>query len=128
INVISKYKPKKYILDIDGKVYEREAFMISVANSPQYGNNAYIAPNASINDGVLDVCIVHKFPLYTLPMMFFHLFNKTAVQSVDVEMIPGNQMCIELEGKVTSHMDGELMDLVYKVDSELQGNGRKVIC
>ncbi len=55
INVISKYKPKKYILDIDGKVYEREAFMISVANSPQYGNNAYIAPNASINDGVLDV-------------------------------------------------------------------------
>lgn len=128
INVISKYKPKKYILDIDGKVYEREAFMISVANSPQYGNNAYIAPNASINDGVLDVCIVHKFPLYTLPMMIFHLFNKTADQSEYVEIIPGKKICIEQEGKAPVHLDGEPMDLGNKIDIEVQGNALKIIC
>lgn len=128
INVISKYKPKKYILDIDGKVYEREAFMISVANSPQYGNNAYIAPNASINDGVLDVCIVHKFPLYTLPMMIFHLFNKTADQSEYVEIIPGKKICIEQEGKAPLHLDGEPMDLGNKIDIEVQGNALKIIC
>ncbi|MEM8381765.1 hypothetical protein Q4R97_19225, partial [Morganella morganii] len=57
INVLSNYKPCTYKLTIDGVQYEREAFMISVANSPQYGNNAYIAPQASVNDGVLDVCI-----------------------------------------------------------------------
>src|SRR5690606_36596041 len=45
INVLKDYKPSKYRLTIDGVKYEREAFMISVANSPQYGNNAYIAPN-----------------------------------------------------------------------------------
>lgn len=128
INVISKYKPKKYVLDIDGKVYEREAFMISVANSPQYGNNAYIAPNASINDGVLDVCIVHKFPLYTLPMMIFHLFNKTADQSEYVEIIPGKKICIEQEGKAPLHLDGEPMDLGNKIDIEVQGNALKIIC
>ena len=128
INVISKYKPKKYTLNIDGKVYEREAFMISVANSPQYGNNAYIAPNASINDGVLDVCIVHKFPLYTLPMMIFHLFNKTADQSEYVEIIPGKKICIEQEGKAPLHLDGEPMDLGNKIDIEVQGNALKIIC
>ncbi|WP_313262018.1 diacylglycerol kinase family lipid kinase [Sphingobacterium sp.] len=128
INVISKYKPKKYTLNIDGKVYEREAFMISVANSPQYGNNAYIAPNASINDGLLDVCIVHKFPLYTLPMMIFHLFNKTADQSEYVEIIPGKKICIEQEGKAPLHLDGEPMDLGNKIDIEVQGNALKIIC
>lgn len=128
INVISNYKPKKYTLNIDGKVYEREAFMISVANSPQYGNNAYIAPNASINDGVLDVCIVHKFPLYTLPMMIFHLFNKTADQSEYVEIIPGKKICIEQEGKAPLHLDGEPMDLGNKIDIEVQGNALKIIC
>src|SRR5690606_22365274 len=86
---ISTYKPKKYALTIDGKTIEREAFMVSVANSPQYGNNAYVAPQASVTDGVLDVCIIHKFPLYTFPMMLFHLFNKTADQSEYVEIIPG---------------------------------------
>lgn len=128
INVLSKYKPKKYTLNIDGKIYEREAFMISVANSPQYGNNAYIAPNASINDGLLDVCIVHKFPLYTLPMMIFHLFNKTADQSEYVEIIPGKKICIEQEGKAPVHLDGEPMDLGNKINIEVEGNALNIIC
>jgi len=128
INVLSKYKPKKYNLNIDGKKYEREAFMISVANSPQYGNNAYIAPNASINDGLLDVCIVHKFPLYTLPMMIFHLFNKTADQSEYVEIIPGKAICIEQEGKAPVHLDGEPMDLGNKIEIKVHGNALKIIC
>jgi len=128
INVLSKYKPRKYSLKIDGKVYEREAFMVSVANSPQYGNNAYIAPNASINDGLLDVCIVHKFPLYILPMMIFHLFNKTADQSEYVEIIPGKEICIEQEGKAPVHLDGEPMDLGDKIDIKVQSNALKIIC
>ncbi|MCT1532409.1 diacylglycerol kinase family lipid kinase [Sphingobacterium daejeonense] len=128
INVLSKYKPRKYSLKIDGKVYEREAFMVSVANSPQYGNNAYIAPNASINDGLLDVCIVHKFPLYILPMMIFHLFNKTADQSEYVEIIPGKEICIEQEGNAPVHLDGEPMDLGDKIDIKVQSNALKIIC
>jgi YegS/Rv2252/BmrU family lipid kinase len=128
INVLSKYKPRKYSLKIDGKIYEREAFMVSVANSPQYVNNAYIAPNASINDGLLDVCIVHKFPLYILPMMIFHLFNKTADQSEYVEIIPGKEICIEQEGKAPVHLDGEPMDLGDKIDIKVQSNALKIIC
>lgn len=107
VSEISTYKPKKYVLTIDGETIEREAFMISVANSPQYGNNAYIAPQASINDGVLDICIIHKFPMYTFPMMLFHLFNKTADQSEYVEIIPGRQIRIARETNDAVHVDGE---------------------
>lgn len=128
INVLSKYKPKKYRFTIDGKSYEREAFMISVANSPQYGNNAYIAPNASITDGILDVCIVHKFPLYTLPMMIFHLFNKTADQSEYVEIIPGKRIIIEQEGKDPVHLDGEPKDLGQRIEIEVMEKALNIIC
>ncbi|WKK58483.1 diacylglycerol kinase family protein [Sphingobacterium sp. BN32] len=128
INVLSKYKPKKYKLTIDGEEYEREAFMISVANSPQYGNNAYIAPNASITDGLLDVCIVHKFPLYTLPMMIFHLFNKTADQSEYVEIIPGKHIVIEQEGKDPVHLDGEPKELGQRIEIEVMERALNIIC
>ncbi|MVZ66784.1 YegS/Rv2252/BmrU family lipid kinase [Sphingobacterium sp. DK4209] len=128
INVLSNYKPKKYRFTIDGKSYEREAFMISVANSPQYGNNAYIAPNASITDGLLDVCIVHKFPLYTLPMMIFHLFNKTADQSEYVEIIPGKHIIIEQEGKDPVHLDGEPKDLGQRIEIEVMEKALNIIC
>ena len=102
--------------------------MISVANSPQYGNNAYIAPNASITDGLLDVCIVHKFPLYTLPMMIFHLFNKTADQSEYVEIIPGKHIIIEQEGKDPVHLDGEPKELGQRIEIEVMERALNIIC
>ena len=128
INVLSKYKTKKYTLVVDQVKYDRDAFMISVANSPQYGNNAYIAPNASVNDGLLDVCIVHKFPLYNLPMMIFHLFNKTADQSEYVEIIPGKEIIIEREGEGPIHVDGEPIVIAGTLSININPKSLKIIC
>lgn len=128
INVLKKYKPCHYKLTIDGKEYEREAFMISVANSPQYGNNAYIAPNASVTDGVLDVCIVHKFPLYILPMMVYHLFNRSADQSEYVEIIPGRSIVIERDDNGPVHVDGEPITLLGDLKIKVEPSSLKIIC
>src|SRR5690606_24906318 len=124
---ISKYKPRKYTLIIDGKTYDREAFMISVANSPQYGNHAYIAPNASVNDGLLDVCIVHKFPMYSLPLMVFHLFNKTVNQSEYVEIITGEQITILQDESAAVHLDGEPLDLGQEIDIQVMRSALRII-
>ncbi|GGC30746.1 hypothetical protein GCM10011386_23440 [Parapedobacter defluvii] len=128
VSEISTYKPKRYLLDIDGKILEREAFMISVANSPQYGNNAYVAPQASVTDGVLDVCIIHKFPLYTIPMMLFHLFNKTADQSEYVEIIPGKQIRIERERADAVHVDGEPREMGTVLDITVNPSTLRILC
>ncbi len=125
---ISTYKPKRYRLDIDGQVIEREAFMISVANSPQYGNNAYVAPQASVTDGMLDVCIIHKFPLYTIPMMVFHLFNKTADQSEYVEIIPAKQIRIERETADAVHIDGEPKEMGTVLDIVIKPATLRILC
>ena len=127
ISEISTYKPKKYRLTIDGETIEREAFMVSVANSPQYGNNAYIAPQALINDGILDVCIIHKFPLYILPMMLLHLFNKTADQSEYVEIIPGRQIAIVRETNDAVHVDGEPKEMTMSLDIRVHPASLKVL-
>lgn len=128
INVWSKFKPSKYTLVVDGKEYIREAFMISVANSPQYGNNAYIAPQASINDGLLDVCVVHRFPIYLLPKMVFHLFTKSADQSDYVEIIPGKAITIVRDDKGPVHVDGEPVEMGETLDINIKHKSLKIIC
>lgn len=128
LSEISTYKPKRYLLNIDGHEIEREAFMISVANSPQYGNNAYVAPQASVTDGILDVCIIHKFPLYTTPMMVFHLFNKTADQSEYVEIIPGRQIRIERGGADPVHVDGEPKEMGTVLDILVKPATLRILC
>ena len=128
VSEISTYKPKRYVLDIDGQVLEREAFMISVANSPQYGNNAYVAPQASVTDGLLDVCIIHRFPLYTIPMMLFHLFNKTADQSDYVEIVPGKKIRIEREAADAVHVDGEPKEMGTVLDIAVSPDSLRILC
>ena len=128
LSEISTYKPKRYTLDIDGTAIEREAFMVSVANSPQYGNNAYVAPQASVTDGLLDVCIIHKFPLYTIPMMLFHLFNKTADQSEYVEIIPGKHIRILRETADAVHVDGEPKEMGPVLEITVNPGTLRIVC
>ena len=128
LSEIATYQPKKYVLEIDGERFEREAFMISVANSPQYGNNAYIAPKASVNDGVLDVCIIKKFPLYAFPIMVYHLFNRSADQSEYVEIIPGKHIKIERLEDDVIHVDGEAKALGSHLEVSILPQSMEVIC
>lgn len=52
-----KYQPETYTLEDETETKQYKAFLISCANASQYGNNAYIAPQASMSDGLMDVVI-----------------------------------------------------------------------
>lgn len=54
------YQALHYHIVADGEEIDTDAFLIAVCNAAQYGNNAYIAPEASLVDGKLDLVIVPK--------------------------------------------------------------------
>lgn len=104
---ISSYKPQQYQIIIDGKSINREAFMLSLANSSQYGNNAHISPTASPNDGLLDICVITEFPLWMFPVLGYRMFTKTAETSNYVEIIKAQNFEIIRENEGPVHVDGE---------------------
>jgi diacylglycerol kinase (ATP) len=104
---ISNYKSETYHIEIDGVVYEREAFMLSFANSSQYGNNAHVSPDASVQDGLLDVCIIKPFPLYKFIGMGLRMFTKTSTGSKYVEIIRGKNILVRRTKPGPVHLDGE---------------------
>ncbi|RXF71658.1 diacylglycerol/lipid kinase family protein [Arcticibacter tournemirensis] len=104
---IVKYKSGSYRIEVDGKNYDRTAFMISIANSPQYGNNAFISPTALLNDGILDVCIVKPFPLALFPAVVLRMFTKTSQYSKYLEIIKGRNIRIVSYDHTRIHLDGE---------------------
>jgi YegS/Rv2252/BmrU family lipid kinase len=103
----SVYKEQAYKIEIDGRVLERDAFMVCIANSSQFGNNAHVSPKASLVDGLLDICIVKAFPLYWLPVMGYHMFSKTSDRSKYVELFQGKQIKIMRSSAGPIHLDGE---------------------
>lgn len=104
---VTNYKSQTYELTIDGVYYRREAFMLSLANSSQYGNNAHVSPTASVQDGLLDVCIIKPFPLYRFLEMGLRMFTKTSEGSRFVEIVKGKHIVIKRTQPGPIHLDGE---------------------
>lgn len=125
---LRNYKSQEYTIEVDGVSMNKKAFMISIANSPQYGNEAYISPNASLVDGLLDVCVVKPFHWSQFPMMIYSLFNKTADQTNYVDIVLGKSIRITQSRLEGFHVDGEPFQGEKDFEIRIQSNALKVIC
>ncbi|MGQ1787805.1 diacylglycerol/lipid kinase family protein [Saccharicrinis sp. GN24d3] len=121
------YQSDTYQLKIDGKVYSRKAFLISFANSSQYGNNIHIAPNAQIDDGLIDVSIIRDFPMFDAPAMIFSLLDKSINKNDNDEVVRAKRIEIEHPSELKAHVDGEPVLLGKKAIIEIKPLSLKII-
>ncbi len=101
------YRPQQFELEIDGNRYQRKAFMVSVANSSQYGNNVHISPLSLVTDGQLEVCVLKPFALYKLPLLIYQMVRAKTHLSSFVEIFSGKDIYIKREKEGAVHLDGE---------------------
>lgn len=101
------YKPQRYRITTDEGVVECEAFLVTVANANQWGNNVFIAPLADMSDGLFDVVIVSPFPLVAVPSIGFRMVRKSMHKSRYVTVIKTRKVVIEREREDYIHYDGE---------------------
>jgi len=91
---------------INGKVLNRKAFIVAIANSSQYGNNARIAPAASVCDGLLHFNILKKVPPYRVDFIYA-FFSGTVERSAFCEILEARELTITTPKPVAYHVDGE---------------------
>lgn len=101
------YRAQEYEIEIDGKKMTRNAFVIAIANGSQYGNNARIAPLASVQDGLLDLVIIDDVSLLRAPFLMVRLFNGTIHQARGVSTTQGREITIRRAAVGPVHLDGE---------------------
>ena len=122
------YKPKKYSLKIDNLVkLKTRAFLITVANGSQYGNNAYISPNADIQDGNLDICILSPFRLYKAPGIGIRLFAKNIHKSALMHTEQAKKIVLKRKKAGVVHFDGEPCEMGKKIKISIVPKGLQVI-
>lgn len=121
------YQPKKYRIKIDGEEFRNQAFMVTVANAGQYGNDAYISPSADIRDGLLDVCILQPFPKVKAFDLGVRLFKRTIDKSEYVDVIKGKKISIKRKKKGEVHLDGEPALMGKKIKIKIEPLGLRVL-
>jgi len=101
------FKPIEVRMKIDGVLIEESVFLITFANASQFGNNAYIAPDASMTDGIIDVVVVKKFPKIWMPVFALALFSKMITKLPFVDCYKAHVIELEKADTPYFHFDGE---------------------
>lgn len=127
IQQLFSYKPNEYTVIFDGQTIKRKAFIIAFANVNQYGNNTYIAPQADLQDGLLDICIIKPFNALQFWGLGIRIFNKTITKSSLYEYYKTKKVELRFEGKDPVHFDGEPVQMGNKIDIEVNPGSLRVV-
>ncbi|HVE69753.1 MAG TPA: YegS/Rv2252/BmrU family lipid kinase [Thermoanaerobaculia bacterium] len=111
LRAFAEFHAEEYEVTCGGSMNREKAFVIAIANASQYGNNARIAPLASLQDGLLDVVIVHDLSLLRAPLLLARLFNGTLDRADEVSMVQCTDVRIKRPAAGPAHLDGEPFSL-----------------
>jgi len=115
------FKPFKAKLSIEGVEHSGMYQMITIANTRQFGNNAFIAPMAKPSDGFYEVVLIKPFPAYFYPFFVARVFLGNLRQSRYIEYIRTDEaLTIETDFKEL-HVDGN----PHIVDNDINVSIRK---
>ncbi|MFC2155116.1 diacylglycerol/lipid kinase family protein [Acidobacteriota bacterium] len=124
---IPHYQERKYKFYFENESVQVEAFLLTFSNSSQYGNNFYISPQAKIDDGYFEVCLIKKFPPWIAPIIILRLLNKTIDQSKYYTCYKCKELVLDLDEGEEAHIDGEAVTLPKKIMVKLNPHSLKVI-
>ena len=122
-----KYKPQEYLIDIDGAKLKEKAFVIACCNAAQYGNNAYIAPRATMQDGLIDVTVMHPFNIVQSPLIGARLFLRQLNHDHHVSIYRGKRVVIKRRRDDIVHIDGDPIVMPARIVVENVSKGIRIL-
>lgn len=121
------YKTSRYVINSDYGQFVGKAFMITIANSNQFGSNLTINPNGKYDDGIFEVIIIKRFPRLESFRIFFHLLFKRINFSPYCIILKCKEAEIVCRREKTIQYDGELGGKYKKVKIKINPKSIKVL-
>lgn len=128
VEMVGEYQPSTYIIHTDDDRVKEKAFMLAIGNASQWGNNAFIAPHASMCDGLLDITLIRPVPLYELPRMALQLFNRDLDKNPNTLSFRSRHLRIFMPHPDVVHVDGEPINMEGILDVQIHPAQLQMIC
>lgn len=105
-----RFRPERITLEIDGRQEGIEPFIFTVANTGQWGANAFIAPGARLDDGLLDFCVIPRSGLLKTVELGFRIIKGSVESYKGFQCIKGREAAVRGRRATYAHVDGEPFD------------------
>lgn len=103
-------KTFKLKMETDGQAVERESVFVEISNT-RYTSNFLMAPNAEIDDGLLDVTILSRLNRRRLLQCFPKIFTGEHLEMDEIEQFKAKKIVIETDKPKVITPDGELVGI-----------------
>lgn len=103
---LALFRPIPYAVTVDGTRHETRAMLVVVGNGPSYGGGMRVVPDARLDDGLLDVMVLHEIGTAEFLRVFPRVFRGTHVTHPAVTVVRGREVTLEAHG-ITAYADGE---------------------
>ncbi len=108
IEVFAHYQAEEYTIIAENETIAEKAFEVACCNAAQYGNNAFIAPRASITDGLMDITVMHDSNKFKHALCGLDMMIGTLREGARVHTFRARQVTIERNEPGLVQVDGEL--------------------
>jgi diacylglycerol kinase (ATP) len=102
---LPKFKPLKYMIELDNQIIETEAMLIAVGNGSSYGGGMKVCPDAVMNDGLFDVMVLRPVSKVEFVRVFPTVFSGKHVEHRQVDIYRTKR--VSLHAQAVAYADGE---------------------
>lgn len=107
LKTLPRFQPARFRVELDDEVFDLHAMLAIVGNGVSYGGGMRVTPEASVVDGVLDVCIVEAMSIPAFLRAFPRVFRGTHVTHPKVRTARSARVRLETDRRVQVYADGE---------------------
>lgn len=123
-----RLRPVKVKITLSGEApVSEELFVLTIANTRQFGNNAFIAPQARPDDGIIDIVMIKPFPKMLSPIFIYRLFRGTLNKSRYVKYIKTDKPFTISTEEIRFHIDGEPVEITGEVKVQIRRDALTVL-
>ncbi|MCO6009610.1 diacylglycerol kinase family lipid kinase [Actinoallomurus purpureus] len=109
LRAIATWRPVSYRVTVDGELHEERGYTVVVANSGFYGYGLHVAPDAAVDDGLLDIVIIRHAPKRLFFAVMRELPQGTHVRRPEIQVLRGREVLVEADREIPYGADGELL-------------------
>lgn len=120
-------KARKVRIEINNEIIERSILLMSIGNGVSAGGGFLLTPNAIIDDGVYDVCIIRSISVFRIFKLLPTAIKGEHINYPEVEMIRSNRIRVKTERPIPIYYDGELPVLKDPLDFTIELLPKKIL-
>jgi YegS/Rv2252/BmrU family lipid kinase len=116
LRALAGWRPARFTVTIDGQVHEFSGYTVAAANNKAYGGGMFLAPDARLDDGKLDIVMTGDVGKLKFLANLPKVFKGAHVDNEEVTVLRGAEVEIAADREFAVYSDGDhLADLPVKL-------------